>query len=268
MPPLFASGDAPSYERLMGRWSRRLAAPFLEFAAIGTPAAILDVGCGTGSLTLALAEAVPGAHITGIDVSPAFVDYARSRTSDRRLKFEQGDAVALPYADQAFDATLSLLVLNFIPAAPRAIREMVRVTRPGGVAAAAVWDFRGGLPHQRVFLDTAAAIDSRRGDELRAKVLATPLIGPGELAAAWREAGLRRVEQTELAIRLEFQSFADYWEPWTGGAGTVAPYIASLDQATKASIVDHLRRAYLAGGEDGPRSFAAIAWAVRGFAES
>jgi SAM-dependent methyltransferase len=135
------------------------------------------VGCGTGSLTLALAEAVAGAHITGIDLSQALVDFARSRTSDRRLEFERGDAVALPYADQAFDATVSLLVLNFIPAAGKAIGEMVRVTRPGGVVAAAVWDFRGGLPHQRVFLDTAAAIDGQRGGELRA------LSGPFRRAA-------------------------------------------------------------------------------------
>ena len=100
---------------------------------------------------------------------------------------------------------------------------------------------------------------------MRARLLSTPLIGPGELAAAWHEVGLRQVEQSELSIRLEFQSFADYWEPWLGGAGAVAPYVASLDAATKASIVHHLRRAYLAGGaEDGPRSFGAIAWAVRG----
>jgi SAM-dependent methyltransferase len=264
VPLQFAADDAASYERLMGRWSRRLAGGFLDFAAVGNPATILDVGCGTGSLTLALAQAIADARITGIDLSPVLVDYARSRTSDPRLEFVQGDAVALPYDDQSFDATVSLLVLNFVPAADRAIREMVRVTKPGGVVAAAVWDFRGGLCHQRVFLDTAAAID-RRADELRAKLLSTPLLGPGELAAAWTEVGLRRVEQTELTIRLEFQSFADYWEPWLGGAGTVAPYVTSLDEATKASIVHHLRRAYLAGGaEDGPRSFAATAWAVRG----
>lgn len=264
MPSLFAADNAAAYERLMGRWSQRLAAPFLGFAAIDFPAALLDVGCGTGSLTFAVAEAVRGAHVTGIDLSRVFVDYARSRTSDARLKFEQGDAVALPYADRSFDATLSLLVLNFIPAADKAIREMVRVTKPGGVVAAAVWDFGGGLPHQRVFLDTAAAIDQQGGDAFRARLLAAPLIGPGELAAAWTDAGLREVEQAALTIRVEFQSFADYWEPWLGGVGTVAPYVAGLSEETRASIVHHLRRAYLAGRADGRRSFAATAWAVRG----
>jgi trans-aconitate methyltransferase len=90
VPLSFAADDAAAYERLMGRWSRRLAVPFLDFAAIGNPPAILDVGCGTGSLTLALADAVGGAQITGIDLSQAMVDHARSRTSDRRLKFERG----------------------------------------------------------------------------------------------------------------------------------------------------------------------------------
>ena len=264
MPSIYAANDPGVYERSMGRWSRRLAGRFLDFAAIGGAAEVLDVGCGTGSLTFALADAAPGARITGMDHSRAYVDHARSRAPDMgRLMFEQGDAAALPYRDGAFDAALSLLVLNFVPDAERAAGEMARVTKPGGVVAACVWDFRGGLTFLRVLADTAAALDPG-GVAFRAKQFSAPFTGPGELAAAWTRLGLGEVEQAALTIRMEFVSFADYWEPWLGGQGTVGAYVAGLDEATRARIERHLRLAYLAGGEDGPRSFAATAWAVRG----
>jgi len=263
MPSIYVANDAASYEQSMARWSRRLALHFIDFAAIGSPARIVDVGCGTGSLTFALAEAAPEAMISGIDHSEAYVAYARSKTTDARLFFEQGDAAALPYADGAFDASLSLLVLNFVPDAERAALEMARVTKPGGVVAAAVWDFRGGLTFLRVFADTAAALDPD-GEAFRARQFSAPFTGPGELAAMWTKMGLRGIAQSALTIRMDFLSFADYWEPWLGGQGTVGAYVSSLSEAKRQLIAHHLRRAYLAGGTDGRRSFAATAWAVRG----
>jgi SAM-dependent methyltransferase len=264
MPSIFTANDPIVYEQSMGRWSRRLARLFIDFAAIGGAAEIVDIGCGTGSLTFALADAAPGARIVGIDYSQAYVDYARSRAPDGgRLTFEQGDAAALPYEDRAFDAALSLLVLNFVPDAERAASEMARVTKPGGVVAACVWDFRGGLTFLRIFADTAAAFDPD-GEAFRARQFSAPFTGPGELEAAWTRLGLGEVEQTALTIRMEFRSFADYWEPWLGGQGTVGAYVTSLSEAKRQLIEHHLRLAYLAGGEDGPRSFAATAWAVRG----
>ena len=136
MPSIYAANDPSAYELSMGRWSRRLAGPFLDFAAIGAIGRVLDVGCGTGSLTSALAEFAPGAEIVGIDHSQAYVDHARATVPAAvRLTFEQGDAAALPYADGVFDAALSLLVLNFVPDAEKAASEMARVTKPGGVVA-------------------------------------------------------------------------------------------------------------------------------------
>ena len=154
-------------------------------------------------------------------------------------------------------------MLNFVPEAERATAEMARVTKPEGVVAACVWDFRGGLTFLRVFADTAAALDPG-GEAFRARQFSAPFTGPGELAAAWAQLGLREVEQAALTIRMEFASFADYWEPWLGGQGTVGAYVTSLSEAKRRLIEHHLRLAYLAGGDDGPRSFAAIAWAVRG----
>jgi SAM-dependent methyltransferase len=264
MPSIYKANDPAVYEQSMGRWSRRLARAFLDFAAIGSPKTVLDVGCGTGSLTFAVAASTPQATVTGLDYSQAYLDFAASRASgDQRLSFEQGDAAALRFDDQAFDATLSLLVLNFVPEADRAARELVRVTKSGGVVAASVWDFRGGLTFMRVFADTAAALDPD-GDAFRAKLFSSPFTGPGEFAAAWAEMGLREVEQTALTIRMEFTSFSDYWEPWLGGQGTVGAYATALTDEKRTLIEQHLRRAYLSGSDDGPRSFAATAWAVRG----
>jgi ubiquinone/menaquinone biosynthesis C-methylase UbiE len=129
------------------------------FVRIGDAADILDVGCGTGSLVFALARAAPWARITGLDLSAAFVAHAASRTFDARLRFEQGDATALPYGDGTFDAVASMLVLNFVPDAWRAVHEMARVAKPGATVAGAVWDFRGGLTFLRVLMDTAVMLD-------------------------------------------------------------------------------------------------------------
>jgi SAM-dependent methyltransferase len=259
----YRADDALGYQQSMGRWSSRLAHPFIQFAAIPDATRILDVGCGTGSLSFALADKLPRASILGMDYSQAFVDYAQSKSNDSRLQFEQGDAAALRYGDAAFDATVSLLVLNFVPAAERAAREMRRVTRPGGVVAAAVWDFKGGLTFLRVLADTAAVLDAG-GETFRAKQFSAPFTGPGDFAATWSAMGLKDVVQTSLTIRMDFASFADYWTPWLHGQGTAGAYVTSLDEGKRAELEDHMRRAYLAGADDGPRSFAATAWVVRG----
>lgn len=260
---VYKADNPAGYELSMGRWSRRLAPPFLQFANVKGASRILDVGCGIGSLSFALRDAFPNASITGLDYSQPFVDYARLLAGNGNLHFERGDAAALPYGDAQFDATLSLLVLNFVPAADNAAIEMKRVTKPGGVVSAAVWDFKGGLTFLRVMADTAAALDAG-GESFRSRQFSAPLTAPGELASAWSNMGLRDVVQTSLTIRMEFTSFADYWTPWLDGQGTVGAYIMGLDAALRERMESHTRRAYLAGSSDGPRSFAATAWAVRG----
>lgn len=260
----FVAHDGDGYELTMGRWSRRLAVPFVDFVGVRDGEHILDVGCGTGHLAAALLAAAPGvAEVQGIDLSAAYIEHAKAQHRDPRLAFRIGDACAMDWPDASFDRALALLVLHFVPRSEQAIAEMRRVTRPGGVVAATVWDARGGFVANRIFFDTAAALDPR-ARERRARNYTRPLTRPGELAAAWRAAGLRNVSETLLSSRMEFASFADYWAPYAGREGPGAEYVATLDDAGRTRLRDALESAYLDGEADGPRSFAALAWAVKG----
>jgi SAM-dependent methyltransferase len=261
----FAATDGDGYELQMGRWSRRLAIPFLEFAGSSPGEQLLDVGCGTGQLAQAIVAHAAPAEVRAIDVAAAYVDHAQRHNRDPRLTFEVGDACAMRFADHSFDRVLSLLVLHFVPRAGQAIAEMRRVAKPGGVVAAAVWDVRGGFVANRMFFDTAAALDPA-ANERRARNYTRPLTRPGELARAWRESGLHDVVESTLSIRMEFASFDDYWAPYEGREGPHAEYVASLGTTERSRFVDALRAAYLDGEPDGRRSYAALAWAVKGIA--
>lgn len=263
----FTATDGSAYELQMGRWSRRLAEPFLDFAGTSDGERVLDVGSGTGSLTFALAQQTPVRSLCGLDFSPAYVDYAARRNRDPRIEFRVGDACAMPFPDATFDRVMSLLMLHFVPDAHRAVAEMRRVARPGAVVAAAVWDVRGGFVANRIFFDTAAAIDPK-ANEVRARNYTRPMTRPGELLAVWQTVGFEDVEETLLSIRMEFASFDDYWAPYLGKQGPAADYLAGLDDGSQAKLREHVQRAYLDGEPDGPRTFVASAWAVRGIVPS
>jgi len=261
----FTASDGGTYELLMGRWSRRLAEPFLDLVGTQNGESILDVGCGTGCLAVAVADRCEAKQIHGVDFSPAYIEHARRHINDPRISFEVGDACALALPDKSFDRVLSLLMLHFVPRADHAIAEMRRVARPGAVVGAAVWDARGGFVASRMFFDTAAALDPKAA-ERRARNYTRPMTRPGELAQAWRAAGLIDVVETTLMIRMEFESFDDYWAPYAGKEGPQAEYVATLSDADRARLSNAVQLAYVDGEPDGPRSYAALAWAVKGIA--
>jgi SAM-dependent methyltransferase len=259
VPNVFAESDA--YERFMGRWSRRLAPLFVKFVSVGECDSVLDVGSGTGALACAIADALPSTRVTGIDRSDAFVREAQARATSDRTRFQVGDAQLLEFPDSTFDTTVSILVMNFIPDPAKALREMIRVTRPGGLVAAAVWDYGNGMELLRVFWDEAVALDPSIAahDERH-----MPLCGPGELAALWRENGLDRVEDQSIAIELSLASFDDYWRPFLGGQGPAGGYTVSLSDERRAAFEARLRTRLLGSGPDRPFTLHARAWAVKG----
>jgi ubiquinone/menaquinone biosynthesis C-methylase UbiE len=259
----FNVNDAGGYEQLMGRWSQKLAPLFIDFAGIADGEKILDVGCGTGSLTFAFAQAADLGEIAAIDYSSVFVAEVIRRNTDPRIKVRQADACALPFERGTFDRALALLVLHFIPEAAKAVAEMRRVVRSGGVVAAAVWDHLGGMPGMRMMVDTVAAL-SEGGRQLRGRYCFQPMMQPGEMQRTFVEQGLVDVTETQLMIRMDYVSFDDYWAPIAAGEGPLGKYVATLDSSQRARTDAAVRDAYEAGRPDGPRSFANVAWACRG----
>ena len=259
----YRADDGAAYERFLGRWSRLLAGAFADFARPSEDGRALDVGCGTGSLALALAEGAGSGRASGIDIAPPYIAFARARPSAACIDFSVGDACRLPFADRSFAAAIAQLSLNFVPDAARAVREMRRVVHPGGVVAAAVWDFRGGLVFQRLFWDTAAGLDPAAG-AARDRLFSSPLALPDGLPLLWRETGLSAVERSSITIRMEFADFADYWEPLLGGQGPVGSYVTELSSERRNLMEERVRAAFLSGAPDGPRSLTATAWAMRG----
>jgi len=249
---------AEEYERVMGRWSRRIAPSLIAFAGVETGERVLEVGCGTGSLTRALLGHDEHLHVTGVDPSAQYIEHGRRAIASPRLSLQQADAQDLPFDDHEFDRCLSLLVLNFIPDVRRALDEMRRVTRPGGTIAAAVWDYGDGMQMLRILWDAAVSLDP---DAAARHERNMPYCRQGELGALWEAGGLRDVEEGSLSVTLQFASFEDYWRPFLSGVGPSGSYVSALPEAQQIALRD-LLRSTLPG--QGPFELEARAWAVRG----
>jgi SAM-dependent methyltransferase len=260
MPQDFFAESA-AYERFMGRWSAHLAPLIVKFGGVREGNSVLDVGSGTGALAFAVAASVPSARVTGVDPSSAYVAFAQGRARDDRVRFVVGDAQQLQLADRTFDRVLSLLVMNFIPDRTKALREMMRVTRPGGVVAAVVWDYGDRMQMLRVFWDEAVALDPAAAARDERNM---PLCKPGELAAFWRAHGLTEVDEQPLVIDTSFASFDDYWLPFLGGQGPAGSYVSRLTEPQREALRLRLRRRLLGDGADRPITLQARAWAVKG----
>ena len=257
--PIFSAAQA--YERFMGRWSRGLAPLLVRFAGVRDGDTVLDVGSGTGSLTAALARIAPSSRIVGIDPSAPYVALAQSQQGSALIEFEAGDAQQMRFDNAAFDRTLSLLVVNFIPDARKALGEMKRVTKPGGTVAAAVWDYGDGMEMLRVFWDEAVALTPAAAAKDERNM---PFCRRGELATLWREQGLQDVVEEGLTVETRFASFDDFWMPFLEGQGPAGAYVASLSAVDREALRLRLRRRLLGAGADKPIVLHARAWAVRG----
>jgi len=256
---MFAVAEA--YERQMGRWSRRLAPLFVEFIGINDGDCVLDVGCGTGSLSSTIAKTTGAAKIIGVDPSAGFIKFARTHNADPRVSFDIEDAQNLPYPDGVFDRCIASLIINFIPDAAKAAKEMRRVTKPGGVAATCMWDNAGGMEMQEFFWDAASALEPEAG-QFRER---NQRYGSrAALSSLWDAAGFANVEVKLLVIPLNFSSFDDLWLPYLEGQGPGGAYLVSLSKERQEALREKLRSNLLGGRPDGPFTLSGKAWAVRG----
>jgi len=255
----WASGD--KYEPFIGRWSRLVAREFLKWLAIPAGSQWLDVGCGTGALSQTILQLAEPAKIKGIDRSDGFINFAKEYIQDSRVHFEVGDAEALIDNAGIFDAAVSGLVLNFIPHPERAVAEMRRVTRSGGVVAVYVWDYADRMQMIRHFFDAAVALDPNASELDEGRRF--PLCQPDALSQLFESAGLQHVEVCPIEIPMVFRDFDDYWSPFLGGQGPAPSYAMSLSEERRAALRERIR-AGLPFASDGSIPLFARAWAVRG----
>jgi SAM-dependent methyltransferase len=245
----------------MGRWSRDLAVLLVRFAGVRDGDSVLDVGAGTGSLAAAITSTAPASHIVGLDPAAPYIAYARARLGSQRTRFVVGDAQRIPFDDHAFDCTVSLLAINFVPDPPKAVAEMMRVTRRGGTVAAAVWDYGGGIEMLRVFWDAANALHPHheQKDERHMR-----LCRSGELSSLWRDQGFQDVAEDALTMPTAFASFDDFWNPFLEKQGPAGHHVATLSAADRDALRHALRHRLIGEGPDHAFALNARAWAARG----
>ena len=247
----FFTTAAGNYDRHIGRYGPRLAPELIAAARIEPGDHVLDVGCGPGALTAALLA--HGARVTAIDPSDPFATACAERNPDADVHV--ATAEALPFADASFDAALAQLVMNFMSDAEAGVREMARVTKPGGTVAAAVWDYADGMTILRRFWDAAKTIDPDAGDESQMRHCT-----PDSLGALWSD--LSDVRVGETIVRASYDGFEDLWAPLESGVAPSGAFTVGLDPEPRAELKRELRARLDVGDE--PFELTARAWLVTG----
>jgi SAM-dependent methyltransferase len=247
--------QAEVYDSFVGRYGEALGRALVARAGLDAGMRALDVGAGTGKLTAVLAAVVGEPNVSAVDPSEPFVEALASRFP--AAEAAQAPAEELPFADDSFDAVFAQLVVNFMRDPERGVREMRRVAVDGGVLAASVWDYPAEMTMLTTFWRTAAALDPS-GVEASDERMTMAFDEPGELAALWRKAGLRDVQDGEIVVSAAYSSFEELWEPFTLGVGPAGAYAAALPPDER----EDLRREFRAqlGSPTGPFELSARAW--------
>jgi len=253
--------DGSAYEPYVGRWSRLVARNFLEWLAVPPDSRWLDVGCGTGALTETILASMKPTKVVGIDPAEGYIAYAQAHITDPRARFKVGRAESLPETDASFDATVSGLVLNFVPDPQKAVAEMARATRPGGRVGLYVWDYVDKMELMRYFWDAAVALNPAAADLDEGRRF--PICQPKPLQLTLQQAGLNNIETRAIDVPTVFRNFDDYWSPFLGGQAPAPGYAMSLSEENRSRLRDTIRER-LPIEPDGSIHLIARAWAVKG----
>jgi SAM-dependent methyltransferase len=245
--------SADAYLRFMGRYSEPMASQFADLAGVSPGQRVLDVGCGPGALTAELVRRLGPGEVSAVEPSVPFAAAARQRLPEVAIR--QAAAEQLPFADGTFDVALAQLVVHFMADPVAGLREMGRVTRPGGVVAACVWDHAGGRGPLSAFWRAVLELDPRADDE-------SGLAGvrEGHLAQLFAEAGLGGIQPGSVTVLIRYANFEEWWDPFTLGVGPAGSYVTSLPPDRRELLREHCREQLGAG----PVEISATAWAVTG----
>ncbi|MDA8436522.1 MAG: class I SAM-dependent methyltransferase [Actinomycetales bacterium] len=243
--------DVPSaaYARFMGRYSGPLAVELADLVGVEVGQRALDVGCGAGALTTVLVDRLGAAQVCAVDPSESFVAALPELLPG--VEVRRAAAERLPYPDRAFDRTLAQLVVHFMTDPVAGLAEMARVTRPGGVVAANVWDHAGAEGPLATFWRAARDVDPTAIDES-----SLPGTTEGDLAQLFRAAGMSAPRSARLTVRVAHPSFEEWWEPFTLGVGPAGAHVAALDADARAALRDRCRELLPAGAF----TIDAVAW--------
>jgi SAM-dependent methyltransferase len=247
--PEFTS-PAEHYERFMGRYSVPLARALADEVRVRRGMRVLDVGCGPGGLTAELAERVGAESVAAIDPAEQFVAACRERNPGADVR--QGVAEELPWENDAFDAALSCLVIGFMRDPDAGLREMKRVTRPGGTLGVCMWDIAGGgMTMLRLFWNAMKSVKPEvEGEQQRAGT------AEGDIAERLTRVGLRDVSGGALEVSVKYSGFEDFWQPFTLAVGPAGLALAALEEAEQ----DAVREAIRAELPEGSFTLAARCW--------
>jgi SAM-dependent methyltransferase len=246
---------AEAYDRFMGRYSVQLSPKLADLAGVRAGQRILDVGCGPGALTGELVRRVGAEGVCAVDPSEAFVAAAAARYPG--VDVRRASAEDLPFAEGAFDAALAQLVVHFMSDPVAGLRELKRVTSPGGAVAACVWDHAGERTPLAVFWQAARELEPGVHDES-----GLPGAREGELGELFAAAALSAVEETSLEATVGYASVEEWWEPFTLGVGPAGSYLRGLDERAQERIRRRCEELLPAG----PFTLSTWAWAARGLA--
>ncbi|HXZ21438.1 MAG TPA: class I SAM-dependent methyltransferase [Pseudolabrys sp.] len=253
---LFTDGEA--YERMMGRWSRRVGETFLDWLELPKGLRWLDVGCGNGAFTEEIIARCAPTTVMAIDPSEEQLAFARTRTGAKTATFQIEDAHKLSFGDDSFDVAIMALVLAFLPDAAKAVAEMARVVRPGGWVAAYMWDIqKGGAPTTPIY----TAIESLGSTlPVRPNPAASRLEAMREF---WEMAELQSIETRVIRIPVSYVDFDDFWDSNTVPVGPQGKVIAGMSPGERGQLRSRLRE-QLRPAADGRIVYESFANAVRG----